>query len=85
LELAYRFSPLSSRREHGSIQANVGLEELRAPSLVPKAAKTRFSKATPTVPYFLQQGHTYSSKAILPNSAILWATHIQPTIHAIEN
>ena len=31
--------PLSSRWEHGSIQADMGLEELRVPPLVPKAAK----------------------------------------------
>jgi hypothetical protein len=33
-----RFIPLSSRQEHGGIQADVGLEELRVPPLVPKAA-----------------------------------------------
>jgi hypothetical protein len=36
-----RFSPLSSRREHGSIQINTGLEELRVQPLVPKAARRR--------------------------------------------
>jgi hypothetical protein len=34
-----RFSPLSSRWEHGSIQAGMGLEELRVPPLVLKAAR----------------------------------------------
>jgi len=33
------FSPFLSRWEHGSIQADVGLEELRVPPLVPKAAR----------------------------------------------
>jgi hypothetical protein len=32
-----RFSPLSSRQEHGSIQAGMGLEELRVLHLVLKA------------------------------------------------
>jgi len=36
-----RFSSLSSRQEHGSIQADMGLEELRVPPLVPKAARRR--------------------------------------------
>jgi hypothetical protein len=36
-----RFRPLSSRWEHGSIQADVGLEELRIPPLVSKAARRR--------------------------------------------
>jgi hypothetical protein len=34
-----RFSPVSSRWEHGSIQAGMGLEELRVPPLVLKAAR----------------------------------------------
>jgi hypothetical protein len=34
-------------------------------------------KLTPTVTYVLQQGHTYSNKAITPNSAIPWAKTIQ--------
>jgi hypothetical protein len=38
-----RFSPLSSRWEHGSIQANVGLEKLRVLPLVPKAARRRLA------------------------------------------
>ena len=36
-----RFSPLSSRQEQGSVRADVGLEELRVPPLVPKAARRR--------------------------------------------
>jgi hypothetical protein len=39
-----RFSPLSSRWEHGSIQADMGLEELRVTSLVPKAARRLASR-----------------------------------------
>ena len=38
-----RFSPLSSRQEHGRAQADVGLEELRVPPLVLKAASRRLA------------------------------------------
>jgi hypothetical protein len=38
-----RFSPLSSRQEHCSIQADVGMEEMRVPSLVPKANNRRLA------------------------------------------
>ena len=57
----------------------MALEELRVLHLVLKkqekttvfqAARRRVSKPTPTVTHFLQQGHTYSNKAIPPNSAI---------------
>jgi hypothetical protein len=45
LGLAYRFrgtvTPLSSRREHGSIKAGMELEELIAPPLVLKAARRK--------------------------------------------
>jgi hypothetical protein len=34
-----RVSPLSSSWEHGSIQADMGLEELRVPPLIPKTAR----------------------------------------------
>ena len=34
-----RVSPLSSRQEHGSIQAGMGLEELRVPPHVSKTAR----------------------------------------------
>jgi len=52
-----RFSPLSSRQEHGSVQADVGLEKLRVPPLVPKAARMRVSKPTLIMTYLLQQGY----------------------------
>ena len=42
------------------------------------AARRRVSKATHTVTYFLQQGHTYSNKATLPNSATLWSSIFKP-------
>ena len=42
------------------------LQELRLPHLVRKAARMKVLKPTPTVTHFLQQGHTYSSKAIPP-------------------
>jgi hypothetical protein len=38
-----RFSPLSARQEHGSIQASMVLEELRVPPLVQKAAGGRLA------------------------------------------
>jgi hypothetical protein len=38
-----RFSPLSSREEHGSVQAGRVQEELRVPPLVPKAAISMLS------------------------------------------
>jgi hypothetical protein len=37
------------------------------------------SKANHTLSNFLQQGHTYSNKATSPNSATIWAKHIQIT------
>jgi hypothetical protein len=40
---AQRFSPLSSRREHGSVQVDMGLEEQRVPPLVLKAARRRLA------------------------------------------
>ena len=36
-----RFIPLSSRWEYGRIQADIGLEKLRVPPLVPKAGRKR--------------------------------------------
>jgi hypothetical protein len=69
-----RFSPLSSRQEHGSVQANVGLEELKILQLDPKGIqeKTSFCMARggsqspyhsdtlpSTRPHPLQQGHTF--------------------------
>jgi hypothetical protein len=38
-----RFSPLSSRQEHDSVEADVWLEELRVLLLVPKAARGRLA------------------------------------------
>jgi hypothetical protein len=75
-----RFSPLSSRWEHGSIQSGMVLEEPRILHLDQKAAEGdslphwvelehRISKPTPTMMNFLQQGHTHSNKATPPNSA----------------
>jgi hypothetical protein len=42
-------------------------------------ARRRVLKPMPTMTHFLQQGHTYSNKAILPNSVTSWAKHIQTT------
>jgi hypothetical protein len=36
-------TPLPLRQEHGSVQADMGLEELRIPPLVPKAARRRLA------------------------------------------
>jgi hypothetical protein len=43
LGLTCRFSPLSSRWEHGSIQADVRLEEHRFLHLVPKVVRRRLA------------------------------------------
>jgi hypothetical protein len=67
-----RFSPLSSSRQgrkHGSVQAGIVPKELRGLHLVSKAKRRsallswaelnhNTLKPTPTVMYFLQQGHT---------------------------
>jgi hypothetical protein len=39
----HRFSPLSSKREHGNIQAGMTQEELRVLCLHPKAASGRLT------------------------------------------
>jgi len=39
----HRFSPLSSRQEHGSIQADTVEEELRVLHVVPKANRRRLT------------------------------------------
>ena len=44
------------------------------------AAKKGVLKPLSTVTHFFQQSHTYSNKAIPPNSAIPWAKHIQIAI-----
>jgi len=38
-----RFSPLSSRQEGCSIQADVGLKELKVPPVIPKADRRRLT------------------------------------------
>jgi hypothetical protein len=68
-----RFSPLSSRWEHGSIQAGMAQEELRVLCLNPKAASGRLTSRQlgwgsyththsdtpiPTRSHLFQQGHT---------------------------
>ena len=69
---------------------HVVLEELRVLHLDSKATRRDclfqavrrklFSRSTPTETHFLQQSHTYSNKAIPPNSAIPWVKYIQTTI-----
>jgi hypothetical protein len=41
--------------------------------------RRRVSLSTSIVTYFLQQGHTYSNKAIPPNSATPWGKRFQTT------
>jgi hypothetical protein len=62
LELAHRFGSsvhYHHGRKHGSIQADMMLEELRVLHLTPKANR-RLASAKPTTTeiHFLQQGHT---------------------------
>jgi hypothetical protein len=52
-----RFSPFSSRQEHGSTQAVMMRKELRILYVHLKAARRRVSKPTLTVTFLLQQGH----------------------------
>jgi hypothetical protein len=63
-----RFSPLSSRWEHGRVQVGLVQEGLSVLHLHLKAARRKVSKPMPTVIYFLQQGHTTTP----------WAKYIQP-------
>jgi hypothetical protein len=43
LAYSFRVCPFSSRQEHGSLQADVGLEELRIIYLHPKAYRRRLA------------------------------------------
>lgn len=82
-------SSLFSRREHGSVQAEMVQKELRVLPLHVKVIRRRLtlmcleggpvSLLLSTVTHSLQQGYTYSNKAIPPNSAIPWAKHIYTT------
>jgi hypothetical protein len=51
----------------------------RLEKTVSQVARRRVSKPTPKVIRFLLQGHAYSNKATLPNSATPQAKHIQTT------
>ena len=73
------FSPLSSRQEHGSIQAGMAQEELRVLHLYPKEASNglgilRQPRRSPSLP---PQWHTSSNKATPSNSATPWDEHMQ--------
>ena len=65
----------------------MALEGLSGLYLVLKANRTGFQTAqgkglkptTTVVTHFLQQDHTYSKKAIPPNSVTPWTKHIQTT------
>jgi hypothetical protein len=68
-----RFSPLSSRQEHGSVHAGMVLEELRVTlHLDLKATRRRLtsrqlggaSQSPLQQWYFFKQGHTYSNKVL---------------------
>ena len=80
-----RFSPLSSRQEHGSIQVGVVQEEWRVKHLPLKAASRRLtsrqlgwgSYTYTHSEHLLQPGHTYSNKATPPNGATPWSKNIQ--------
>jgi hypothetical protein len=83
LFLAYRFrgSVLYHHGgKNGSTQAGIVWEEnilfLRQTENFTQATRKRVSKPTSTVIHFFQQGHTYSRKAIPPNSATPWVKHI---------
>jgi hypothetical protein len=76
-----RFSALSSWQEdvawqhpcrHGMLE-----NELRVLHFELKVARSRVSKPTSSVTYFLQQGHTYSKKATHPNNIVPWDKHSQ--------
>ncbi|XP_076776339.1 calcyphosin-2 isoform X2 [Arvicanthis niloticus] len=83
-EKVQRFSPLSSSRDHGSIQAGMVQEELKVGHLHGRllgedwlpGSQDEGLKTIPTVTHLLQQGHTYSDRAT-PNSATPWVKHIQ--------
>jgi hypothetical protein len=88
LGLAHRFSTLSSYQEawqhpgrHGAggAESSTSCSKGKQEKTDSQAARRRVSKSTPTVTQVLQQGYTYSKKATPPNSATLWAKHIQTT------
>ena len=62
--------------QHDGVQAGMVLEkELRFLHINPKATGSGLSiyetsKPSSTVTHFLQQGHTYSNKATIPNGVI---------------
>jgi hypothetical protein len=65
-----RFSPLSSRREHGSVQADMVQEDL-------KVLASTWLGGIPIVTHFLHHGHTHSSEST-PTPA---RPHLQITMH----
>ena len=85
MELAYSFRGsvrYHHSKKHGIVQADLVLEEQRVLHFNQKAAGRRLSfphwvklehwsppGSTYTVAHFLQEGHTYSNKAIPPKSA----------------
>jgi hypothetical protein len=90
LGLAYRFRGsvhYHYGRKHGSVQAGIAVEEPESSTSCTEGrqekttlfqtARRRISRPTPTVTHFLQ--HTYSNKAIPPNSATPWAKRTQTT------
>jgi hypothetical protein len=71
-----RFSPLSSRWEHGNIQVGMKLEEPRREVRSRLSSRWLGGGSQSLAPI----GHTFANKAILPNSATPRAKHIQTTI-----
>ena len=80
MRLAYRFrgSVHYHGRKHGSLQADVVLEELRVLHLSPKAARTRvlITWARHEHIYTYSNKTTFSNKAIPPNSATSYGPSI---------
>jgi hypothetical protein len=82
-----RFSPLSSWQEAwqrpgrhgiGGAECSTPFSKGKQEKTNPHVSRRRVSKPTPKVgTHFLQQGHIYSNKATLSNSATPRAKHIQ--------
>jgi hypothetical protein len=84
--LVQRFSPLSSKQEHGSNQAGMGAGGAKSSTSSSEGyyEETDFQAARMRILSPCTQGHTYSNKASLSNSATPLANHIQTiTFHSL--
>ena len=80
-----KFSPVSSRQEHGSVQAGMVQEELRVLHLHLNVTRKRMAPMWLGGPHCPSpQWHTSSNKATPPNSATLWVKHIPITTWTIH-